>query len=174
MPARLKAGVPTSVAALALLLLLAACGSSTKPKAKSHANPFIALSQCMRAHGVTGFPDPSGHGINLDGTGVNPRSPAFQAAQKVCFRLLPGGGPNNQKASAAQIRQADRTARCMRDHGVSGFPDPIVSTGPPTNLNPANYSSIEAGGGIVIAIPKSIDEQAPAFQHAAKTCRFRG
>lgn len=133
----------------------------------------MTFSKCMRAHGVTHFPDPTGHGLNLDGTGINPRSPAFRAAQTVCFKLLPGGGPNGQKASAAHIRQADRTAACMREHHVSGFPDPIIATGPP-NLDPAKYSSIEAGGGIVIAIPKSIDEQSPAFEKAAKFCGFAG
>ena len=125
----------------------------------------------MRAHGVTRFPDPSGGGINLDGTGINPQSPAFRAAQGVCFKLLPGGGPNRQKASAASIRQADRTAQCMRAHGVSGFPDPIIETGSP-KLDLANYSSVEAGGGMVIALPRSIDEQSPAFIRAARTCRF--
>lgn len=174
MPARLHAGVQTGVAALACLLLVAACGGSSKPKRDNHANPFIAMSRCVRAHGVTRFPDPTGHGINLDGTGIDPRSPAFQAAQKSCFKLLPGGGPQGHPASAAEIRQARQTAQCMRTHGVSGFPDPIVSQEPPTALNPANYSSIMAGGGLIIAIPKSINESSPVFQHAAKVCKFRG
>ncbi len=176
MPARLRNGVLLMSAALASTLVLAGCGGSSKPKARSHANVFIALSKCMRAHGVTNFPDPGangGRGINLEGTGINPQSPAFRAAQTACFKLMPGGGPNNQRASAAQIRQADATAACMRAHGISGFPDPIISTGTP-NLDPANYSSIEAGGGMIIAIPKSIDEQSPAFVKAAKTCAFRG
>ncbi len=176
MPARLRNGVLTCLAALACLLVVAGCGGSSRPKVHSHADVFIALSKCMRAHGVTNFPDPGangGRGINLAGTGINPQSPAFRTAQGVCFKLMPGGGPNNQRASAAQIRQADATAACMRAHGVSGFPDPIISTGTP-NLNPANYSSVEAGGGIIIAIPKSIDERSPAFLKAAKTCEFRG
>ena len=64
----------------------------------------------MRAHGVTNFPDPSGSGggINTRGTGIDPRSPAFAAAQTVCFKLLPGGGPNAQKASA---RRSGRPTR---------------------------------------------------------------
>ena len=125
-----------------MLLVLAGCGGSSKPKAHSHANVFIAFSKCMRAHGVTNFPDPTGHGINIGGTGIDPRSPAFQAAQKVCFKLLPGGGPQSHAASAQQIKQADRTAQCMRAHGITGYPDPIISQEPPTALNPANYSSI--------------------------------
>lgn len=128
----------------------------------------------MRSHGVTNFPDPTGHGINIGGTGINPRSPAFQTAQTICFKLMPGGGPQSHKASERQIRQATATAACMRRHGVSGFPDPIVSQALPTSLNPANYSSISAGNGLIIAVPKSIDEQSPAFRNAAKACSFRG
>ena len=164
-------GVLTGLAALASIFVLAACGGSSKPE-HAHNNPLIALSKCMRAHGVTHFPDPSGHGINLGGTGLNPRSPAFQAAQQTCFKLMPGGGPQGRPASAQEIKQADQTAACMRAHGVTGFPDPIVSQASPTSLNPANYSSIQAGNGLIIAIPKSIDESSPAFIKAAKTCHF--
>ena len=158
-------------AALASILLLAACGGSSKPKASKHqGNPLIALSKCMRAHGVGSFPDPTGHEINIGGTGINPRSPAFQKAQATCFKLMPGGGPQSHPATAAQIKQADQTAQCMRAHGITGYPDPIISNKPPTSLNPANYSSIMAGNGMIIAIPKSINENSPAFLSAEKAC----
>ena len=161
------------LAALASSLALPACGGSAKPKlAGTHANVFIAYSKCMRANGVTDFPDPTGHGINIGGTGVNPRSPAFQTAQKACSKLLPGGGPQSHPASEQEVRTATATAECMRRHGVSGFPDPIVSQESPSSLNPANYSSISAGGGIIIAIPKSIDPASPAFEKAARACQF--
>jgi hypothetical protein len=47
----------------------------------------------MRSHGVPGFPDPkvissSGGNQRVYLSGVNPQSPAFQAAAKAC-----GGGP---------------------------------------------------------------------------------
>jgi hypothetical protein len=48
----------------------------------------LKSSQCMRAHGVPHFPDPTfppGGGIALrTGPGVDPNSPAFQHAQQVC------------------------------------------------------------------------------------------
>jgi len=155
------------------MLVLAACGGSSTPK-RSHTNPLIAMSKCMRAHGVTNFPDPNGRGINIAGTGINPRSPGFEHAQATCFKLLPGGGPQSHPASAQQIKQADQTAQCMREHGITGYPDPIISQAPPTSLNPANYSSVEAGNGMIIAIPKSIDESSPAFIKAAKACNLNG
>lgn len=171
MPARLRMGVLTASAALACVLTVAACGGSAKPK--GHANVFIAFSKCMRAHGVTSFPDPSGHGINIGGTGIDPRSPSFRAAQHTCFKLLPGGGPQGRPATAAEIKQADATAQCMRAHGITGYPDPIISQASPTSLNPANYSSIEAGNGMIIAVPKSINESSPAFVKAMKACNSR-
>jgi hypothetical protein len=52
----------------------------------------LAHAVCMREHGVPTFPDPTvtanGQGITngSGGAGINPRSPAFQNAQKVCQR----------------------------------------------------------------------------------------
>lgn len=61
----------------------------------------LRFSACMRSHGVPDFPDPQfssngGIGIRLHGgpgSGLDPGSPIFQAAQKACSADLPGGGP---------------------------------------------------------------------------------
>ncbi len=60
----------------------------------------LKFSACMRSHGVPSFPDPQfsgGHvGIRIQGgpgTGLDPRSPIFQAAQKACSAEVPGFGP---------------------------------------------------------------------------------
>jgi hypothetical protein len=131
----------------------------------------------MREHGVTNFPDPTsgGGGINIGGTGIDPQSPAFRTAQGACFKLLPGGGPFNHKPSAEQIRRATEAAECMRKHGVTGFPDPIISSGgQPPDLSPSKYSQVMVQGGIITAIPKSIDPRSPVFQSATKACNFSG
>lgn len=61
----------------------------------------LAMAHCMRTHGVPSFPDPQfqagpggGFGIKLGGAGIDPQSPAFQAAQKACGGILgdAGGG----------------------------------------------------------------------------------
>jgi hypothetical protein len=52
----------------------------------------LAHAQCMRQHGVPNFPDPTVSSIggaivqSSGGIGINPRSPAFQQAQKICQR----------------------------------------------------------------------------------------
>lgn len=166
---RRRYGVLASLIASVCTIAIAGCGSSGhKPSASSHAHALLAFAECMRSHGVTGFPDPSaGGGINLDGTGVNPSSPAFKAGQSICRKLLPGVGPPPH-ASEQQKQQLVATAGCMRSHGVSGFPDP--TTTPPTN--PRDYSIAEDLGGLYLLVPSTINVNSPAFEQAAKTCNF--
>jgi hypothetical protein len=106
-PPRARHGRVIALAIFCYALVLAACGSSSKkPAAKSIADSAIAYSQCMREHGVTSFPDPGG-AINIAGTGINPASPAFQAARTTYRKLLPFGGPGRTPAS----RRSNRTSR---------------------------------------------------------------
>ena len=70
----------------------------------------LKFSECMRAHGISDFPDPqvsSGAGgvsigIRSNGKGqssdLNPSSPQFQAAQKVCQPLM-GAAPGTTRSS---------------------------------------------------------------------------
>jgi hypothetical protein len=160
-------------AVIACVMAIGACGSSSPNLGmKSHTDPRIAFSQCMRERGVTNFPDPTGNGINLDGTGINPASPSFRSAQAACFKLMPGGGPNTH-ASEQDIQQDTEMAECMRKHGVTGFPDPLVTATPPAVVK-GQYSEAEYGNGIFIGIPSSISVNSPAFVAAAKTCNFSG
>lgn len=168
-----------TVATLTCAVALAACGGSSKPKPASSQSAKgripIAFSECMRAHGVTNFPDPnSSGGISIPGNTINPRSPTFRAAQTSCFKLMPGGGPLNHKPTAQEVRRATQVSQCMRAHGVNGFPDPIVSNKPISDLDPSKYGLVADRGGIIIALPISINPQSPAFQAAAKTCNFPG
>lgn len=150
---------------------LAGCGSAAhKSSASAHANAMLAFSECMRSHGVTNFPDPSGGGgLNLDGTGINPFSPSFKVAQSSCRKLLPGGGPGTHPAAAQQEKQLVAVAACMRSHGVSGFPDPTST--PPTSAE--GYSIIEGiASNLFLLVPSSIDVKSPAYARAAKACGF--
>jgi hypothetical protein len=70
-------------------------------KARSQA---LAMSRCMRTHGVPNFPDPTfqtgpdgGVGVRLGGAGIDPNSPAFQTAAKDCGSIFGGVGPVVQK-----------------------------------------------------------------------------
>lgn len=163
-----------TLAALGCVVTVAACGSSGKsshPAASTSHTQFLKFSQCMRAHGVPKFPDPSaGGGIEFNaGSGINPFSPAFKAAQTACHELLPGGGPAGHGPPSAQVmRQMLATSECMRAHGVTGFPDPTTS--PPSS--PSGYSQIIGHDGAVIAVPDTIDPASPVYRRAAAACRF--
>lgn len=170
-----------TLTAVASSLVIAACGSSGNshdPPAKSSASLYqdaLAFSRCMRAHGLTNFPDPNtrGGGINLQispGSGISPFSPTFKAAQAACHKLLPGGGPTSGHPSAQDKAQMLQISQCMRAHGITAFPDPTTS--PPSS--PTGSGAVLGRNGEFFVLPKSIDEQSPAFKQAASACKFGG
>ena len=123
--------------ALAVLALLgAACsnssadsggsgGSAPKNNARTQA---VKFSECMRANGVSGFPDPDASGqLTIDAvannSSVDPNTAAFKQALSACKALEPSGF-TGQKRSPQEQDNALRFAQCIRDHGVRDFPDP--------------------------------------------------
>jgi hypothetical protein len=56
----------------------------------------LKYSRCIRAHGISDFPDPNAQGgIALSpklGGGLDPHNPRFQAANKACQHYQPGKG----------------------------------------------------------------------------------
>ncbi len=76
----------------------------------------LKFSACMRSHGVPNFPDPEFHSggggvrvrIGRKGSGIDPNSPQFKAAQKTCQSDLPGpkgagpgGGPSTSSGGGS-------------------------------------------------------------------------
>jgi hypothetical protein len=103
------------------------------------------FSACMRKHGVTSFPDPTGQGLITihSGMGIDPGSPAFRSARSVCDKLLPNGGQPTPAQIAQRQKQALAFSSCMRAHGLKDFPDPSnggiqIQTRPGSDLNPDN------------------------------------
>ncbi len=159
-----------ALAALGCVVALAGCGSSgSHPRASS--GPYgprsspAALSRCMRANGVSGFPDPiagpSGAvglplSVSSDGSltaeGKSFAGPALRSAERACKEYLPPAGGPPPQVAAKQRRQALAFARCMRTHGVPGFPDPTFSGSGPAEL------------------PAAINPQSPAFRNAVRMC----
>ena len=165
------------VAAGACLLAITACGSSSSRRmppqgASNLRSQGIEYADCMRSHGVPKYPDPTTTGrisrVNLNTPGLNPSSALFQAAESTCSKLLPKGAPGEQQSSDVSERAGLLAiSRCMRRHGVSGFPDPTTGS-PPSNPS----GEVAAGGGVFMAVPSTIDTNSPAFKQAATACRF--
>jgi hypothetical protein len=76
-----------------------ACGSlmpgSTPAQQAQAQTGALKFSACMRAHGISDFPDPtfSNGSIGLRFGGAARNAPQFLAAQKSCRHDLPGSGP---------------------------------------------------------------------------------
>jgi hypothetical protein len=133
----------------------------------------LKYSQCMRANGVPNFPDPSAGGGFLfqPGAGIDPSSPAFQAAQAKCRKLLPSGpAPGSTTHPSAQwLAHMVKVAQCMRRHGISDFPDPTTTV--PSKF-PAGGGEISDIDGAIFVFPATLDTQSPAFTRAAAACQF--
>jgi hypothetical protein len=58
------------------------------PFSESQMRELVKFSQCMRTHGVSNFPDPTGNNVETEQLiarlGIDPRSPAFQHAAAAC------------------------------------------------------------------------------------------
>lgn len=155
-------------------LLLAGCGSSGgktpttgdsgKPKSfQSFAAAAFKYAECMRSHGVSGFPNPQivnkpgEHGIRQALPQSASEAPQFKTAQSACKGYLPAAGGAGAASAAEQHRRAQTMlafARCLRSHGVQGFPDPNAQ-------GQLTLTTIRAAG---------VDLQAPTFLTAAKAC----
>jgi hypothetical protein len=170
-----RTGFPVAaLAAVGCALALSACGSSASSSSASGGSAPIKFANCMRSHGVSNFPDPgAGGGIQLNSSsGIDPRSPAFQDAQKACSSLLPGGGPLRGPVSETRKLAMLRLAQCMRRHGLTTFPDPTSSPPSKGGGGPGNGIAFGAPGSF-IAVPQALI-QSPGFRQAAAECGFPG
>ena len=160
------------LSAIACAVTIAACGSSRKPSnsTSSGYSSGIKYAECMRSHGEPNFPDPSGSGaLDFKLGHINPFSRAYKTAQAACQRVLPiGSSRGAQHPSKQAMGQAVKVSDCMRQHGVTGFPDPTTRM----PRHPAAYSSIENNGGVVLAIPGTINTRSSAFKKATAACRL--
>jgi hypothetical protein len=134
-------------------------GSSGNPTGSSDGNSHasaLAYSKCMRSHGVPNFPDPGANGdLRLNagpGTGIDPNSATFKAAQQACKSLLPTPSAEEQQRDYETLL---KFAKCMRDHGISDFPDP----------QPNGGLRIKAGQG------SDLDPNSPTFRAAQQACK---
>jgi len=145
--------------------------TTSAPTAPASGDPGLAFAECMRANGVPNFPDPSpGRGLIFrEDPGVDLSSPAARAAQAKCRKLLPGGPPgpgSTTHPSAQTLAKLLRIAVCMREHGISQFPDPRTSV----PSNPAGYIEITDFDGAILLFPSTINLQSPAYRHDLAAC----
>jgi hypothetical protein len=154
-----------AAAALAIVAVSAGCGStggnhtaSTAGTAGSGASSTsttrakaVKFAECMRANGVSAFPDPDASGaLTVDavanGSSLDTNSAAFKRALTACKDLEPSGFTGNQRSLQEQ-KAALEFAQCIRDNGVRDFPDP-GKTDPLVDTN--RIPSAATPGGISV------------------------
>src|SRR5215469_11011390 len=162
-PRRARAAAVMTVAAAAAFVA-AACsnipstaGSGGAPTAGGAAGnaSWLAYAQCVRSHGVPGFPDPNTSEQLPAGAAKRAlrevSDSVAKAATYACAKLNPAeSGPH--ALTAQQEQDYLKAAACMRSHGITNFPDPTFS------------------GGSVGRIPASIDTSSPQFTRARQIC----
>jgi hypothetical protein len=130
-------------------------GASGSSSAAANASP-LAYSECMRAHGVPKFPDPGANGeLQLragPGTGIDPNSSVYKAADAACKSLLPVPSAEDQQQNYDALL---KFSSCMRSHGISDFPDP----------QPNGRMEIKAGPG------SDLDPNSALFKSAQQACQ---
>lgn len=124
--------IPIFVAVVAVAMLVAGCGgggSSTTAATTTAQTGALAFARCMRAHGLSRWPDPDANGTfdkaNLRQLGYS-KQQIRTAELSFCGRFLPADGTPGETVQQQRTRVADGLsfARCMRSHGVRQFPDP--------------------------------------------------
>jgi hypothetical protein len=127
--------------------------SSASPRVDQR-DAALAYARCMRENGVPDFPDPEvgDHGEMWMTIPDGSNRTAVDKATQKCQHLRPNGGEPG-KADPAMVERLRVYARCMRENGVPGFPDP-------------------SGGGLQIDGGKlGVDPQGATFKAAEEKCK---
>jgi hypothetical protein len=91
----------------------------------------VKFAECMRANGVSAFPDPDASGeLTIDAvandSSVDTSSAAFVRALSACKNLKPSGFTGSKVSPEKQVVRL-KFAQCMRDNGIKDFPDPTAN-----------------------------------------------
>lgn len=120
---------------MAALFVLVTTGCSsqsentdTSQQDSASTSSAIDFSQCMRDNGVQDFPDPDASGqLTIDSianhTNIDTSSTSFQQALTACRDLQPAGFTGYKRTDEQQAA-ALVFAQCVRDTGLTDFPDP--------------------------------------------------
>jgi hypothetical protein len=125
----------------------------------------VRFAECMRANGVSAFPDPGASGsFTIDGvvngSSLDPNSAAFKRAIGACKNQEPPGFIG-AKVTPQQTTARLQFAQCVRDHGVPDFPDPTAN-GPLVDTNRIPSAATSGGMSILNAAMQKCGRYASA------------
>jgi hypothetical protein len=137
----------------AVLLLSAGCGSHS-PAAQPAGNTdqksaYVQFAQCMRTNGQPNFPDPIQDANGDWGFPESVGKPVAPAACEAAYRQLRSVNQHlAESGSQVDIAKLRDFAKCMREHGLSDWPDPT-----PEGLFPLPGRYAPPNGSRLIAEP---------------------
>jgi hypothetical protein len=124
-------------------------------------NGLLAYVSCMRTHGEPDMPALTidGNSVHMSaapGSGFDPNTPRFAAANKECKHLVPkrGGASGGNTITPADQAAYLKAVVCMRSHGVPNFPDPTFEN------NSVEFNETTP-----------IDTNSPQYKSALATCQ---
>lgn len=170
-PDRRRSPLPllAALGAIAVSLVLAACGESSSPSSAAREQAqeqkleakFVEFAGCLREHGIEAeaISHPGGaHGLKI-GPGRAGSPQAMAAAEKACarYRPPPQNGNVSPQQKVEQEESAQKFAKCMREHGIKTV-------------------EAMAGGDVRIGIPHSRggggpNPESPGFKQAQSACQ---
>jgi uncharacterized protein YceK len=144
---------------------LGGCGGTTRTSAQAPSAGTagaLAFSECMRAHGVSGFPDPgaapNGAADMIGGiaipSSIDLQAPVVAAALHACQSIISRAiTRQGRPAITAQLKaKLIAQAQCMRNHGI-----------------PVQDPNFPSGGGISFT-DAGFNPQSPAYVRAQAVC----
>jgi hypothetical protein len=146
-----------AAALAATALLAAACSGGAKPVSAALTNyqKALAYSQCMRAHGEPGFPDPQPNGnLLISGSKDHLNGALMNKASKACQHLMPLAPPMTAAQRQKLVARTLKFVACMRAHGLPTFPDPKVDS-----------------RGIELQIPEGVAPNSAVLKNAQQACK---
>jgi hypothetical protein len=162
-----------ALALIATIALISGCGSSAPAQTgigggnntAANAQKGVKFAECVRSNGVSEFPDPGASGkFTIDGivngSSLDPSTPAFKQAISACKDLEPAGFMGS-KRSPQQMDAALKFAQCIRENGVSDFPDPVNGQ-PLVDTNRIPSSATSSGMSILNAAMRKCRDVAAA------------
>ena len=152
------------VIALAATASLAACGAEEKPSKASSTGPsqeaqnrkvLLDYARCMREHGVD-MPDPKFDAGRMTQKLGKTNPETLRSAEQACAKIRAQiKAPELSDDDKQEFKRAAlANARCMREHGIDNFPDPVF----------------DADGGAQIRIRRALNPESAKFQAAQKAC----
>jgi hypothetical protein len=149
---------PLAAVLVAAAVAVAGCSSSSSSAGSTTGTTstgsarLAQFAHCMRAHGVTDFPDATAQGTFNLPQGMT-TEPQFASADQSCKSLAPPGSLSQQAPTTAELNKAAKFAACMRRNGERDFPDP------------APNGRFQLNGGA-----NPVDPNAPQFKSAMTVC----